>query len=284
MTVPEITPTPAGASPLAPDQLQAAVRALREDGLVVLNDVIDRSHLAMLRERMLDDLQAILDRDDAPYNFNTGNVQQDPPPFPPYLFRDVLLNDAVVAVTRAMLGPGLKNSFYSGNTALPGGQKQPVHPDVGQLWPNLEVATPPFAFVVNVPLVDMTPANGSTELWPGTHRDTTMCAQDGDIKVPETALARRQEIRPPVQPSVRCGSALVRDIRLWHRGMPNRTETPRPMIAMIHWISWWGGAEPVPFPKGTEEFFHHPELKTNARFVDGPIDYLRHNQAYDFRK
>ncbi|HTE17238.1 MAG TPA: phytanoyl-CoA dioxygenase family protein, partial [Armatimonadota bacterium] len=241
-------------------------------------------HLALLRERMLDDLQAILERDDAPYNFNTGNVQQDPPPFPPYLFRDVLLNDAVVAVTKAMLGPGLKNSFYSGNTALPGGQKQPVHPDVGQLWPGLEAATPPFGFVVNVPLVDMTPANGSTELWPGTHLDTTVCVQDGDIKVPEAALARRRETRAPVQPSVRCGSALIRDNRLWHRGMPNLTETPRPMIAMIHWISWWSSAEPVPFPKGTEEFFRHPDLTTNAVFVDGPIDYVRHNQAYDFKK
>jgi ectoine hydroxylase-related dioxygenase (phytanoyl-CoA dioxygenase family) len=183
-----------------------------------------------------------------------------------------------------MLGPGLKNSYYSGNTSLPGGQKQPVHPDVGQLWPDLEAATPPFGFVVNVPLVDMSPANGSTELWPGTHRDTTMCIQQGDIKVPEPTLAQRCRIGAPLQPSVRCGSALIRDIRLWHRGMPNHTDTPRPMIAMIHWIRWWSNHEPVRFPRGTEPFFEHRELKTNARFVDGPIDYLRHNQAYDFVK
>src|SRR3712207_6891852 len=55
---------------------------------------------------------------------------------------------------------GLKNAYYSGNTALPGGERQPVHPDVGQLWPGLEQATPPFGFVVNVPVVDMTEENG----------------------------------------------------------------------------------------------------------------------------
>jgi hypothetical protein len=130
----------------------------------------------------------------------------------------------------------------------------------------------------------MSPANGSTELWPGTHRDTTMCIQQGDIKVPEPALEQQRQITEPLQPSVRCGSALIRDIRLWHRGMPNHTDTPRPMIAMIHWIRWWSNHEPVLFPHGMEPFFEHPDLTTNARFVDGPIDYLRHNSAYDFVK
>ena len=48
-----------------------------------------------------------------------GNVQQDPPPFPPYLFRDVLLNDMVIAVTTAVLGTPVKNTMYGGNTAMP---------------------------------------------------------------------------------------------------------------------------------------------------------------------
>ncbi len=269
---------------MAADKLTAACEALREDGFVVLNDVVATEPLEILREKMLEDVAAILARKDAPFNFHAGNVQQDPPPFPPYLFREVLLNELVIQVTKAMLGSGLKNNFYSGNTALPGDRMQPVHPDVGQLWPNLEIPTPPFGFVVNVPVVDMTPENGSTELWPGTHHDTTISSSRGDIKVPESALERWRELRPPVQPAVRCGGVLIRDIRLWHRGMPNRTSTPRPMIAMIHWISWWNDKERIAFPTATEPFFQHPDLKTNATFVDGPIDYLRNNAAYDFQK
>ena len=280
----DITPDERTSGQMTAEHRAAAVRALNEDGFVVLNDVVDRAHLDTLRERMMADLEKILARKDAPFNFNTGNLQQDPPPFPPYLFRDVLVNDLVIAVTKAVLGPGVKNSYYSGNTALPGGTRQPVHPDVAQLWPNLEHPTPPFGLVVNVPVVDMDAENGSTELWPGTHRDTTFSIHQGSLRIPEEALAKHRAARPPLQPSVRAGSVVLRDIRLWHAGMPNHTQTPRPMIAMIHWCGWWGNVDPVPFPKGTEEFFAHPDLHTNARFVDGPIDHTLHNQAYDLQK
>src|SRR6185503_11333020 len=180
-----ITPDEVRSASLAPATLEAAISAVRMDGFVVLNDVIEREHVDALRDCMLEDLRRILEREDAPYNFNSGNVQQDPPPFPPYLFRDVLLNDAAITVSRAILGPGIKNGFYSGNTSLPGEREQPVHMDCsGQLWPNLEVATPPHGIVVQVPVVAMDATNGSTELWPGTHRDTTIHVGCGDIKVP----------------------------------------------------------------------------------------------------
>lgn len=283
MTTIDITAEEQSSGRMTPEHLASACAALRGDGFVVLNDVVDPAHLGALRERMLEDVARILEREDAPFNFNGGNVQQQPPPFPPYLFRDVLLNDMVIAVTKAMLGAGVKNSYYSGNTALPGGEMQPVHPDVGQLWPNLETATPPFGFVINVPVVDMSPHNGSTQLWPGTHRDTTVSVDQGDLKVPAAALAKYRDSSPPVQPSICCGSVLIRDIRLWHRGMPNHSDTPRPMIAMIHWIRWWSNDEPVPFPKGTEEFFQHPDLHTNAVFVD-TLDHIQHGQSYDFEK
>jgi len=267
---------------LAPESREAAAAALRRDGVVVLNDVVAPAHLAALRERMLADLPQILARRDAPFNFNAGNVQQDPPPFPPYLFRDVLVNDMVAAVTSRVLGPGVQNSYYSGNTALPGGQQQPAHADVGQLWPNLVEATPAFGLVVNVPVVEMTPENGSTQLWPSSHLETTIHIGTGTIQVPDEWVGGWEAERAPVQPAVRCGSVLIRDIRLWHCGMPNRTTAPRPMIAMIHWIHWWHPDDPIRFPRGSESFFEHPVLKTNARFVEGEIDYLHHSEAYDY--
>jgi phytanoyl-CoA dioxygenase PhyH len=269
---------------MPPEQLAAAVAAIRRDGFVVLEDVIDVGHVAVLREKMLADLPLILAREDAPFNWHTGNVQHDPPPLPPYLFRDVLLNDQVIAVTKAILGAGLKNSYYSGNTAMPGGKEQPVHVDSGQLWPDLEYPTPPYGLVVNVPVVDMSATNGSTELWPGTHHDPTVFMQQGDIKVPAAVVEQRRAVAPPIQPSVRAGSVLIRDIRLWHRGMSNHTDQPRPMIAMIHWVSWWNSHGAIAFPKGTEAFFEHPELRTSARFVEGPIDYIHHSHAYEYEK
>ena len=278
----EISATERDARKLKPEHLQQAVTAIRDDGFAVLHRAIDPDHIAVLRERMLADVDKILALDDVPYQFNDGHLQQDPPPFPPYLFRDVLVNDLVVEVTQAVLGEGVKNAFYSGNTCLPNTSQQPLHVDSGQLWPDLDEAPPTHGLVVNVPVVDATSENGSTELWPGTHLDTTRAIGDGDIKLSSDIEARLRDKCQPLQPSVPAGSVLIRDIRLWHRGMPNRTGQPRPMIAMIHWARWWHTGKPLLFPKGTEELFANSALETVAEFVEGPIDYISRNRQYDY--
>ena len=261
--------------------LNLAIEALRRDGIVVLEDAIDLEHLAVLREKCLADVELLLNRKDKPFNWNPGNLQQDPPPFSPYLFRDVLVNEAVIAVTKGILGPGVKSAFYSGNTSLPSPHRQPVHADSGQLWPNLEVAHPAYAIVVNVGLVAMSEENGVTEMWPGTHLDTSVVMQSGDIKVSPEALEVRRAIDPPVQPTVRLGSVVLRDIRMWHAGMPNHTNQPRPMIAMIHFVSWWP-TNPIKFPIGTEELFAHPDLITHADFVELEVDYISAPGSYEY--
>ena len=270
-------------SRLLGDNLRAAVDALRTDGLVLLNDVVDPAHLDVLHERMIADLDAVRDRPDVPYNWNTGNLQQDPPPFPPYLFDDVLLNPYVISVTSSVLGPGVKNVMYGGNTALPSDQRQPVHSDVGHLWPieSLEAPHPPAQLVVNVLTVDVSPDNGATELWPGTHRELGAGIGD-DVKIAPELLETRRAISPPFQPTFRRGSMLIRDIRLWHAGMPNRTDQPRPMIAMIHASAWLETGNPLLFPTGTEAFFNHPVLRTAARFTTEPIDYVAEPQAFEY--
>ena len=261
--------------------LQDAIDALAFDGIVVIEDAIDFEHLRILRERCLQDVELLLNRPDKPFNWNPGNLQQDPPPFPPYLFRDVLVNDAVIKVTKGILGPGLKSAFYSGNTALPSPHRQPVHADSGQLWPNLTVAHPAYAIVVNVPLVDMSAENGVTEMWPGTHLDTSVVMQTGDIKVSAEVLEARAKVEPPVQPTVKLGSIVLRDIRMWHAGMPNHSDSPRPMIAMIHFVSWWPTST-LKFPVGTESIFKHPDLVTHAEFTEEAIDYISAPGAYEY--
>jgi hypothetical protein len=283
MTMLEITPAERDSGQLLPEHAEAAAQALFTDGFVVLSNVIDTGHLDILHERMLADLKALTEREDAPFNWNTGNIQQDPPPFPPYLFRDVLLNEMVIAVSHAVLGPGVKNTMYSGNTALPSRERQPVHADSGHLWPRLEVAHPPVYLVINVPVVDVSPENGSTEIWPGTHRDTTITA-GRDIKIPADVLERRRAQVPPLQPVIHQGSVLIRDMRMWHAGMPNRTQNPRPMIAMVHVAGWLDTGTPLPFPRSTEQFFEHPVLQTCARFVEGPIDHIHAPTAYEYQK
>lgn len=250
-----VSPDEKASGALTTENQSRAVDTLRNDGYIVLSGIVDTAHLNVLQERMLTDLQKILARPDAPFNFNTGNVQQDPPPFPPFLFDDIVKNEIVIGVTKAVLGPNPKMPFYSGNTALPGGSRQPVHPDVGQLWTNLEHPTPAFGLVINVPVVDVSPANGSTEFWSGTHRDTTYSIHQGSPRIPQEILDRRAKDVPPFQPTIPRGSVIIRDIRMWHAGTPNNTNAPRPMIAMIHWCSWWQAGEAIVAPANRNHFF-----------------------------
>lgn len=141
-------------------------------------------------------------------------------------------------ITSAVLGPRPKLTFMSGNTAMPPlpgiePQRQPVHSDADFAHP-----THPFALVVNVPLVQMTPKNGSTEVWLGTHNDFGLEAQEGahgeraSGRIQKHLLEARREHYPPLQPVVPKGSIIVRDLRLWHAGMPNYSQDIRVMLAM----------------------------------------------------
>lgn len=145
----------------------------------------------------------------------------------------------------------------SGNTALPPTPEsppasQPIHNDAD--FDHLSV---PFALVVNVPLVTMTPENGSTgesteldscacardanftsEIWLGTHNGTTIVDQEGahgeraSGRIKPHLLEARRAIRGSCQPVVKKGSIIVRDLRLWHGGKPNYSTKPRVMLAM----------------------------------------------------
>ncbi len=270
------------AARMEPQKLQLAVKAVQEDGFVILANVVDVHHIAALKEKVLEDVALLLARKDAPYNWNQGNIQQDPPPFAPYLYKDVLLNELVIDVTVAILGPGVKNSFYSGNTAIRSNLRQPIHADTGHLWPAPTPATPAFGLVVNVPLVEMSAENGSTEIWPGSHLDTSVWIHSDTIEVPSEAVEQRRAFAPPLQPAAQPGSILIRDIRLWHAGMPNHTDNPRPMIAMIHWSSWMDAGVGIKLPEESRSFFDHPRLRTVAEFVNEPIDYIKAPQSYSF--
>lgn len=273
MVVIEVTPTEIANGHLSEDRHELALKALREDGLVVLDGVVSQASIDVLREKALEDVQALIHRKDAPFNWTKGNVQQNPPPFPPYLFRDVLVNDVVISVTKGILGAGLHCAFYSGNTAMPSKDRQPVHADEGQLWPNLEVVPPAHALVVNVPLVDMGPENGSTEMWLGTHLDPSVAVQSGDITLSEEKLEARRAVVPPFQPEVKAGAVVIRDMRMWHAGMPNHTQNPRPIIAMIHSVAW-KPAGTILFAEGSQEFLSHPDLRWVAEYTSDPIDHI----------
>jgi ectoine hydroxylase-related dioxygenase (phytanoyl-CoA dioxygenase family) len=162
-----------------------------------------------------------------------------------YFERSIILNELATQVTSAVMGPRPRLSFVSGNTALPPTPDsppkcQPTHSDADIDHPDC-----PFALVVNVPLVQMTPENGSTEVWLGTHIGSNLQCQEGEHgdrasgRIKKDLLEQRRATRPPCQPTIKKGSIIIRDLRLWHGGRPNLSKEIRVMLAMIHFAPWY---------------------------------------------
>ena len=114
--------------------------------------------------------------------------------------------------------------------------------------------------------IDVTIDRGSTEIWPGSHL----------ILGPLTyeCIERQRDIRPPTQLNIKKGSVLIRDVRLWHRGMPNRSSQIRHMVAMVHQVSWFNRSQTLCFQIGAESVFESPWLNANACFQYDIPEYI----------
>ena len=279
----QLTPTAAerAAERFGAAALPRAVTALQADGYLVIDDVIDHAHLDRLRERMSEDLEKIRAMPVVPHNFVWGNIQQNPPPDAGLVFRDVMANPFVCQVTRAVLGRGAFNNTLTGNTSVPGSGLQPVHVDDGQLWPNLSVAHPPARLVVNVPLSETTEENGAIEMWPGSHLDTRMVIGN-NIRVPEGHVEARRAVCGPLRGCTRKGAVLIRDMRLWHRGTPNRSATARFMIAMIHTVWWYRRGSRCELAQECAPVFTGCPIENVIPLVPVPKDHLTGNRPYDY--
>jgi hypothetical protein len=279
----EVTPTPEEVKQESfnEENLERAITGVREDGFVAINDVIDHSHLDILREKMESDLEKVMALPVVPHNFVWGNIQQDPPPNAPYLFRDVVANPFVCQVTSAILGEGTFNNYMSGNSNVPGSQLQRVHVDGGQLWPNLKVAHPTARLAVNLALDDTTVENGAIELWPGTHLDTRK-AVGQNLPLTEQDLAERRAISPPIPGTTKKGSFLLRDLRLWHRGTPNTSDATRFMIAMIHNVSWYKRPSRFDLDAASAQVFEDCPVENAIPLVDEPSDHIGRNSPYEY--
>ncbi|KAI1097937.1 hypothetical protein F4804DRAFT_326131 [Jackrogersella minutella] len=266
--------------------LEKAVGAMHRDGLVVVEDVIPHESLDQLNKKMVQDAQTLQARgEDGPFNYNTGNIQQDAPPVAEYFNPAIFTNPIATQITTGVLGPRPKWTFCSANSAmppLPGGApaRQPVHSDADFQHPDH-----PFALVVNVPLVAMTPENGSTEIWLGTHNHGTgVGGQEGahgeraSGRIRESLLADRREACPPGQPVVKKGSIVIRDLRLWHAGMPNLSSEVRVMLAMIHFAPWYRNAMRLQFSHDIKPVLDKLE-KEGRLGLEVPVDWVGREEA-----
>lgn len=262
-----LTPIERDSDTLAEDNLADAVTAIRKDGFVVIEQVVDHAHLDVLKERMDADSEKMI----AAAKWGgagrlRGHLQQGPPPYDPFLFPDVVVNPFAVQISREMLGDGFYCSFYNGNTNTPGSEVQPLHADGVHLWGEQKVSHPAAQLIVNVTPQDASEENGATQIWPGSHLDMR--------PVNDETEADRRSFAPAIQAATRKGDILIRDSRLWHRGVSNPSDQNRHMIATVFNIGWMVRRRTLFFGRGGEGMFEAAGVDANAEFADPPFEYL----------
>jgi ectoine hydroxylase-related dioxygenase (phytanoyl-CoA dioxygenase family) len=114
------------------------------------------------------------------------------------------------------------------DTPLYGSDYQEVHRDTPALFDDIP-ETPSFQLAVNFPLCDVTMENGPFETTIGTHRMRS-----------EDAMAAHASGKAPLHAiTMKLGDVMIRDVRALHRGTPNMTQTPRPMVVIGYSRSWY---------------------------------------------
>jgi hypothetical protein len=94
---------------LSQRNLEIAIRALSRDGLVVLKDTVDHAVLDRLNKKMVQDAYELQARKNSPFNYNKGNIQQDPPMTEKWFSNEIYISEC----QHSMLGGSL-TSFLSG--------------------------------------------------------------------------------------------------------------------------------------------------------------------------
>lgn len=263
----QITSAEYAAHRLSDDHLGAAVAALDEDGYVVLGGAVAHGALDAIKPKLDEDTDELLRRGRwGGAGQVPGHLQQSMPRSKEHIHADIVTNPLIIQVTAAILGDGLHNHFYNGNTNLPGSKTQPLHRDTGHLWPDL--MHPTTSVVINVSPVEVDESNGATEIWPGTHKIL------GPVHVAESDEHARRADVPPVRAASAKGDAVLRDIRLWHRGVPNDGAEGRHMIGMVHSKWFYLRGTTIPVTKSAEHSFDDEVLTTRVEIVPDDYDYL----------
>ncbi len=150
----------------------------------------------------------------------------------PFADPEIYEDPDLLAVIERLGGNDVVMPELASDTPLRDSDYQVIHRDISQLSADRPDGDPaqPFQFAINFPLVEITLENGPFEIARRTH-------QMSDAECRERIESGEIEARLE-QLLMELGDVMVRDVRALHRGTPNRTDVPRPMIVVGYNSSW----------------------------------------------
>ena len=209
-------------------QIESFAQAVLNDGYCVLRDHFSTATLKVWREAFAPLLHDHIEREGKLRNRGPARYYVTLPFNAPFADPSIYEDEDVLALVERLVGEDAVMCQLATDTPLLGSDYQEVHRDAPPLFPETGRETPPFQLAVNFPLVDMTLENGPFEVVRGTHMipkaEGLQRLESGEI-----------ELEPVL---MQAGDVMIRDVRGLHRGTPNRTEIPRPMVVIGYSRRW----------------------------------------------
>jgi ectoine hydroxylase-related dioxygenase (phytanoyl-CoA dioxygenase family) len=209
-------------------EIQEFVARVLEEGFCVLPEHVTRGKIDAWREAFAPLLGRHVEREGHRLNRGAGRYYVTLPFREPFADPAIFDDDDIVAVVRGLVGEDAQLHQLATDTPLLGSEYQDVHRDARPLFPETGGETPPFQLAVNFPLVDVGLENGPFEVARATH----MLAKEEGLRRIETGEVRLEPL------PMKAGDVMVRDVRGLHRGTPNRTGEPRPMVVLGYSRRW----------------------------------------------
>jgi hypothetical protein len=209
-------------------ELDAFAQQVIADGFCILPGHFAAATLARWNEQFLPLLHGHIAREGHLKNRGPCRYYVTLPFVPPWADRTLYEDDDVLAIVERLVDRDPVMVQLATDTPLRGSEHQELHRDAPPLFPETGCETPPFQLAVNFALVDVTRANGPFEITRGTH----MLPKD-------EALRRIDAGEIPLEPLLmKLGDVIIRDVRGIHRGTPNETDEPRPMVVIGYSRKW----------------------------------------------
>jgi ectoine hydroxylase-related dioxygenase (phytanoyl-CoA dioxygenase family) len=212
----------------SPKEIEAFGEAALREGFCVLREHFSRATLHRWREAFTPLLENHVAREGHLENRGAARYYVTLPFIEPFSDPSIFEDEDVLAIVERLAGEDPVMCQLATDTPLLGSDYQDVHRDTPPLFPETGQETPPFQLAVNFPLVDVTIENGPFEIARGTH---LMSKEEGLLR-----LASGETRMEPI--TMKLGDVIIRDVRALHRGTPNRTQRPRPMVVIGYSRRW----------------------------------------------